>query len=55
MVLDLIEAEPLASVDYVSLSDGGTLAEVDVAASGSLLSLAVRFGATRLIDNVVLE
>jgi pantoate--beta-alanine ligase len=45
--------EPLASPDYVSVADGLTLAELERVADGrpALLSLAVRFGATRLIDN----
>ena len=51
-----IAAQPLARIDYVSLAHAGTLAELDGAVAGSaLLSLAVRFGGTRLIDNVVLE
>src|SRR5581483_8942799 len=53
--LDIIEQEPLAQVDYVSLADGDTLEELAQAMPGALLSLAVRIGKTRLIDNVVLE
>ena len=43
--------EPLASVDYVSCADAATLRELDRVDGPALLSLAVRFGATRLIDN----
>jgi pantoate--beta-alanine ligase len=43
--------EPLATPAYVSAADGATLAELDEVAGPALLSLAVRFGATRLIDN----
>jgi pantoate--beta-alanine ligase len=50
---EVLEGEPLATPAYVSVADGTTLAELervrDVAPV--LLSLAVRFGATRLIDN----
>jgi pantoate--beta-alanine ligase len=48
-----LEKEPLASPDYVSVADGLTLAELERVPDGrpALLSLAVRFGATRLIDN----
>jgi len=54
-VLDIINQEPLASVEYVSLADGGSVEELEAAAPGALLSLAVRVGKTRLIDNLVLE
>ncbi len=50
-----IEAEPLANIDYVSLADQRTLEESrGRIAAPALLSLAVRFGATRLIDNILL-
>ncbi len=56
---DLMRAEfagePLAEVDYVSVADGTTLAELDRVDGPALLSLAVRFGTTRLIDNEPLE
>jgi pantoate--beta-alanine ligase len=50
---DLLASEPLATPAYVSVADGRTLAELDRVADGqpALLSLAVRFGPTRLIDN----
>jgi len=47
----LIAAEPLASIDYVSVADGETLDELDRIDRPALVSLAVRFGPTRLIDN----
>ena len=43
--------EPLASPDYVSVADPVTLRELNRVGSGALLSMAVRFGTTRLIDN----
>jgi pantoate--beta-alanine ligase len=46
-----LAAEPLAEVDYVSVADGTTLAELERVDGPALLSLAVRFGSTRLIDN----
>ncbi|HET9613210.1 MAG TPA: pantoate--beta-alanine ligase, partial [Candidatus Limnocylindrales bacterium] len=51
---DVLREEPLATPAYVSVADGRTLAELDqlpVGATPVLLSLAVRFGSTRLIDN----
>ena len=51
-----IEAEPLAEIDYVSLADAETLDELEgLCMPPALLSLAVRFGAARLIDNVKLS
>lgn len=52
---ELIAAQPLAEVDYISIADAETLAEVDAITRTVLVSLAVRFGATRLIDNTVLR
>ena len=43
--------EPLADVEYVSVADGETLAEVERVDRPALASLAARFGSTRLIDN----
>ncbi len=51
----LISSEPLAQVDYVSVADGETLDELEIIDRTALVSLAVRFGATRLIDNTVLR
>ena len=48
---DVLAREPLAQVEYVSCADGITLRELDTVAGQALLSAAVRFGATRLIDN----
>jgi pantoate--beta-alanine ligase len=56
MVLSTIEAQPLARIDYVSINDAETLEPLDKLDEGpALLSLAVFFGKTRLIDNIVLE
>jgi len=47
--------EPLAEVQYVSVADGLTLAELEgTITRPALISLATRFGGTRLIDNVEL-
>jgi pantoate--beta-alanine ligase len=47
----VLDTEPLAQVEYVSVADGSTLVELDRVDGPALLSLAVRFGTTRLIDN----
>ena len=50
----LIDAEPLARVDYVSVADPDTLEELQRVTPGALTSLAVYVGGTRLIDNITL-
>ena len=51
VMLDELAREPLAQVEYVSVADATTLSELDTVDGPALASLAVRFGATRLIDN----
>jgi pantoate--beta-alanine ligase len=50
----VLAVEPLACVDYVSAADPITLAELGDASQGVLLSMAVRIGRARLIDNLLL-
>ena len=45
---------PLARIDYVDLVDADTFRPIEVVRPNSLLALAVFFGKTRLIDNIVL-
>lgn len=54
-MLALIASEPLAETDYVSIADAETLDELDVIDREALVSLAARFGNTRLIDNTTLR
>jgi pantoate--beta-alanine ligase len=53
---EVLAGEALATPAYVSVADGRTLAELDQVPDGvpTLLSLAVRLGPTRLIDNELL-
>jgi len=50
----MIGAAPLAQIDYVELVDAETLQPVEMVRPNSLLALAVFFGKTRLIDNILL-
>ena len=50
----LIDKEPLTRIDYVSIADGETLEELEHTRSPALVSLAVRVGGVRLIDNIIL-
>ena len=51
----LLQKEPLARIDYVSIADTETLEELDLLDRPAVVSLAVRIGKTRLIDNMPLE
>ena len=51
----LIESEPLAEIDYVSVADADTLEELQNISGPALVSLAVRVGKARLIDNIILQ
>lgn len=53
----LIGNESSGVADYVSLADSASLKEVEALTPATvlLLSLAVRFGPTRLIDNIVVQ
>jgi pantoate--beta-alanine ligase len=48
---EVLASEPLAVPDYVSVANAATLEELDRVEGPALLSLAARFGSTRLIDN----
>lgn len=52
---ELIGAEPLAVIDYVSISDPATLDELTTVEGAALVALAVKIGKTRLIDNFTWE
>lgn len=48
-----INAQPLADIDYVSIVDRDKLEEIKtIEKDNTLIALAVRFGTTRLIDNL---
>jgi pantoate--beta-alanine ligase len=49
-----IRREPLVRIDYIAVTDCETLEELAVIERPALLLLAVRVGATRLIDNGLL-
>ena len=50
----LIRTHPAARIDYVSVADVATLDELAVIDRAALVSMAVRIGGTRLIDNTIL-
>ncbi len=53
---ELIKTEQMADIDYVEIYRMPDLSECSGPLEGAgLLAVAVRFGKTRLIDNLVLE
>ena len=53
-MLEMLASEPLARAQYVSVADPETLEEIHGKISNALLSMAVFFGDTRLIDNIII-
>ncbi len=51
----LIQQQPLTTIDYISIADTETLEELGEVKPPALVSLAVKIGKPRLLDNVVLE
>jgi pantoate--beta-alanine ligase len=51
---EIIEEEPMASLDYVSVANPQTLDELDTMTEAALALVAVRIGKTRLIDNMTI-
>jgi pantoate--beta-alanine ligase len=54
LMAEIVNAEPLARLQYVSCADPDTLEELHGEVNHALLSMAVDVGKTRLIDNVVI-
>jgi len=54
LVIDMIELEPLANVDYVEIYSHPDLEPVEQIQGPALLALAVKIGRARLIDNTIL-
>ncbi len=52
-MLTTLASEPLTNTEYVSVSHPDTLQELETVTDAALLSMAVRIGKTRLIDNMV--
>lgn len=52
---DIIEAEPLARIDYVEMVDADSILPLARAEGRVLTAMAVYIGTTRLIDNFIME
>lgn len=53
-IVDKISTMNLANIDYVEIVDFETFEDVDIINKQTLVALAVKFGNTRLIDNIIL-
>ncbi len=51
----VLEAEPLARIDYVEAVDSLTIDAVEEVKAGTLIAIAVYIGKTRLIDNTIIR
>lgn len=54
-IVNHINNMPLAAIDYVDILDFETLEDILTITSPALAAVAVRFGKTRLIDNIILD
>ena len=52
---EIIEKEPLARIDYVTVTDFADLKELKTLKGKCLIAVAAYFGTTRLIDNTLVE
>lgn len=55
IISDKINEMPLAKIDYVSIYDYPSLQPIKTIENDALAAVAVKFGKTRLIDNVILK
>ncbi len=55
MIIENISKEPLACIDYVEIVDYNTFKKAHTIKDKTLIALAVKFGKTRLIDNIVIS
>lgn len=53
VIIENIEKEPLANIDYVKVVDGLTMQQVEKIEKEVLVAIAVYIGKTRLIDNFI--
>jgi pantoate--beta-alanine ligase len=53
--MDVLAAEPGVKLEYLEAVDWTTLEPVEAVVSGTLVAVAARVGATRLIDNFIAE
>ncbi len=55
LIIDEINKEPLAKIDYIEIVNATTLEPIKYISENTLIALAVFIGKTRLIDNLILK
>lgn len=55
IIIDRIESERNTVIDYIEVVNADTLESIDEIDGQVLIALAVKFGNTRLIDNIIVE
>jgi pantoate--beta-alanine ligase len=55
LIEQTIKTSPLARIDYVEIYDAQDLSDIEEIKDRALIALAVKFGNTRLIDNLIVE
>jgi pantoate--beta-alanine ligase len=55
LIEQTIQASPEANIVYVEIYDASDLADIEEINDRALIALAVKFGTTRLIDNLIVE
>ena len=51
----VLESSPTVEIEYVSIADVETLADLDTIEASALIAVAARVGTTRLIDNLIVD
>jgi pantoate--beta-alanine ligase len=54
LIQETISRAPLAKIDYIEIISNPELDKVKIIQPGTFAALAVLFGKTRLIDNIIL-
>jgi pantoate--beta-alanine ligase len=52
LITNQIQSQPLADIDYVEILDAHNLSDIETIETNAIAAVAVRFGQTRLIDNI---
>ncbi|NLG33653.1 MAG: pantoate--beta-alanine ligase, partial [Syntrophomonadaceae bacterium] len=54
-IKEIIQTSPQADIDYIEILNAEDLSEMEEIKGRALIALAVKFGNTRLIDNLIVE